>query len=351
MGSETTDKAMRIWRSFRTKAIAGVLFGVVMAACYKVLHEQPIVQNTTEKDAVNPVYVKLPLIEPDPDSDPLDLSEFSNCTRKPPMEHPRPKEEWSKTMYLAAPNFALSDSAHKDLINQLTGLAHGGKSFYASSNQVRHCVGTTETATCSIGTVGPKNNDAFSSKYMFVIRNPKSLFPFAANSKGILYHGLTGQTPIEEWRLLRDTYLTKMMGEWVSDIKDWMKADYEIGLYIVYEDLLDIQNGPNVVRQIANLLKEGGFSVVDDDHIPCVWYTSIGEKKIQHYHKYKYDFGEYIPGFTNDQKELMISSLNDFIDEIKDGDKDLASILTRYVNNISTGTVIDEKWKNKTSLE
>lgn len=344
MGSETTRKAMRISRSFRTHTVVGLLVGIVLTACYSVLlRKRPLdQQNITDGD---PVYVRFPSVQPDP----LDLSKFSNCTRRPSLE-PKPKEEWAHAIWIGTPNYSLSESIHKDLINQLTGLANGGKSFYASTKQLRHCIGTTETATCSVSNAPPEN-DLFHSKYMLVLRNPKSLLPFAANSKGNLYHGYTGQTPIEQWRNIRDTWMEKMMSDWVSDIKDWMKTNYEIGLYIVYEDLFDIQKGPNIVKEIANVLKEGGFEVVDDDDFPCVWYNSIGEEKIQQYHKNKYDFDEYIPGFTEEQQELMTSSINEFIDEVRDNDIKLESILTRYVNNIRTETIIDKKWENKTSSE
>ena len=73
-----------------------------------------------------------------------------------------------------------------------------------------------------------------------VIRNPiRTVLPYSANIKYIKYHGLVGQMTIEKWKEIRAKRLETMMDEWLNQIGDWRKSsNFELGLYIVFEDFL-----------------------------------------------------------------------------------------------------------------
>jgi hypothetical protein len=114
---------------------------------------------------------------------------------------------------------------------------------------------------------------------------------------------------------------------------------------------MDVEKGPDVLRQIAKVLKEAGFDVVEDEHIPCVWYNSLGVERIKQFHERKYEFDEYIPGFTKEQKELMISKLDSFITEFGGSDEELKHILQGYHDGIRDYTIIDRKWLNQTDTQ
>jgi hypothetical protein len=342
-------------KSLRTKILFLIVIGIVFVtfSYYK--------QSTKTNEKVRKDYIAgttTGTISSNSDnSTPLDLNTLQQkCSNLPPPTTYilNPDENWSKPIWFAALFHSFPDKTHKELINQLTNLKQGGKSFYASvKDKLRHCLGITETATCFTGDL-PKvqNRDKFYDKYIMVIRNPKTTFPSADNMKNMKYHDLIGQVPIDEWRNVRDTYIEKMMDEWVDKITEWKKTDYDVGLYLVYEDLLDSVKGPGVVKQIGNLLHESGFEIVNEEQIPCVWYSAVGEAEIKQYQKNKYDYNDYVPGYTKEQQQLMMNRLESLMGDIaRDGDGDsgggdveLLRILKEYHDDIRDNIIIDEKF-------
>jgi len=280
----------------------------------------------------------------------LNLTKYEQCSLVQESSSTRPKEEWSKPIWFAFYPASISESTHKQMINKITGLNQGGKSFYASvRNKLRQCVGETETATCStIHPVIPMNGgpdkkaDGFYSKIILVLRNPKTVFPAHLNEKAIKYGGQEGQVPIEKWRESRDTWLEGMMEEWANFIKEWSETkSYKKGFYLVYEDLMDFRRGSSVITGIARLLDEAGFNiVVDDQKMPCVWYDSIGSQNIKQYYETQYEYKDYIPGYTKKQQEMMMSHLSDLMRYFSE-DKDLLTILEKYHDDIKENTNID----------
>lgn len=256
----------------------------------------------------------------------------------------RPKEEWAKPVWFVALHNSYADSTHRLLVRNLTLLFSGGKSFYSSMRgKLKLCIGDTETAACSIGGELPtKNFENYSKKYVMLIRNPLTVLPYSVNMKNMKYHNLEGQVNVELWRATRDEWLTKMMDEWVESIDKWRKApDFEIGSYIIHEDLMDPHHGPNALRQMAKVFREAGFNTIEDGKIPCAWLMSLGADNIQQYHIRGYEFNDYIPGYTKKQKKMIIKKLTAFIDEVGDSDKMLVSILKRYIDDIRVNTVLD----------
>ncbi len=268
----------------------------------------------------------------------------------PPLQFKptKPKESWSnkKPIWFASMHHSMEDNIFKNMIQYLTQMNQAGKSFYASiKGSLRHCISTTsETAVCAIGDTPTRNLDNYHDKYMIFVRSPRLVFPYVANMKAMKYSGLVGQMKIENWRSLRDEYLDGMIDGWIQHIMNWNKmTQYTLGMYIVYEDLMDYEKGPGVFKKMANVLNEGGFDTVQsDDEIRCAWLMSLGKESIMKFNEKEYDFDEYIPGYKAEQKQTMIAKLTNFMNEIGDSDKELESIVSSYIKDIEEKMVIDE---------
>jgi len=278
----------------------------------------------------------------------LNLTGFRNCTVS--FQPPKAQNKWNtKPIWIPAYPTSLKESTHKSIINQLTGLGQGGKSYYASSKNLKKCFGPTETATCNnvhplVDMAGgpDKKSDKFYPNYIMAIRNPMAAIPAFVNEKQIKYHGGTGQMGEAQWRIMRDEHIEGLMKEWQSFFRAWKKdSSYKTGMYIVYEDLYDVDEGPKALKRLRNILHEAGFIVAPEVDIPCIWFNAIGEDELQQNHMVNYEYNDYIPGYTNAQKQLLLTALSTLVDEYKE-DKELTSILQRYSNTIKQHTRIDE---------
>jgi len=278
----------------------------------------------------------------------LNLTEFRNCTVSfQPSKEPN---QWigRKPIWLSAYPTSLKESTHKNIIHQLTGLDQGGKNYYASSKNLRHCFGTTETATCinvhpmvDMGKGLNKASDKFYSEYIMAIRNPMTALPSYTNEKQIKYHGETGQMSEESWQNMRDEYMSVLIEEWKAFFRAWKTdSNYTTGMYLVYEDLHNIDEGPKAVKRLRNILHNAGFVVAPEVDVPCIWFNAIGEDQLQQYHEKKYDYNDYIPGYTEVQKQLLLTALSTLVDEYGD-DKELKIILEIYINTIKKEIRID----------
>jgi len=175
-----------------------------------------------------------------------------------------------------------------------------------------------------------------------------TFFPSAANVKNAKYHGQIGQTPIEEWREIRDTWIDDMMTAYRDLIIEWKESSYDDGMFLVYEDLMDVNRGPDVIRRIARFVREAGFdTTVEDEDMSCLWYKSVGDERIGQYIKNRYDYNDYVPGFTKEQQEMMMRNLKELMVEVVGDHKELAAILKRYVTEIRDNTIIDRKWNGQ----
>lgn len=265
----------------------------------------------------------------------LDLSPFLKCPSTNP-ELPPPKEEWTtKPVWLTQFHHSMPHHLDENLINPLTMTADGAKDFYISKPGLHKCVGDTETVTCN--NIHPKlpadidlmYND-FYSKYILFIRNPMTAIPSSHNWKLNKFHGLEGQTPEDDWGETRDGWVERMWKQWKKSILEWKASKYDLGMYLVYEDLMDVRRGPKTLQKMAVLLQEAGFDVVDDeDAINCIWYNGIGKERLEVHKEMGQEYEDYIPGFRENHKTFFIDELNKLIREIK-GDDVLENILLRY---------------------
>ena len=283
---------------------------------------------------------------------PLDLSGFQNCSDVYKYHEivPRPRNNWTtKPLFVSMTPHTISEPLHKNLINYLTRLPAGAKSFYVSrKNSLKYCKGTSETATCTTHYPGvpmkrglPDGFTHFNDQYIYVLRNPMFNFPAVQNSKDFLYRHIVGQTKKQNWIEYRDTYFSQMMKEWKKSLKTWSETRYKLAMYLTYEDLMDINKGPKSLKTLAGILKNAGFDVVEeDDAIKCIWFNAVGAEQIQRHHKIHYDYDEYIPGYSISQRDEMLSELESFLNE-NEKDTELVKIIRRYMNDIREHMKID----------
>jgi len=253
------------------------------------------------------------------------------------------KETWTtKPIWLPGYSTSFQENIHNDIINRMTGLDSGAKSFYASrKGALRQCYGTTETATCSnIHPIvkmngGPeKNSVKFFPGYIMAIRNPITAIPAFHNEKQIKYHNGKGQVAEKVWQETRDKFLPIMIEEWKSVLKAWKESThYKVGMYLVYEDLMNERKGSDVLNTLRALFDSAGFSVAPKEDLTCIWYNAIGKERLEQYQKQPYEYDDYIPGYTKKQQDLLSVEISVLIEEYKD-DNELLSILTRYKDTI-----------------
>lgn len=239
----------------------------------------------------------------------------------------------------------------------MTGLGAGAKSFYASSKKMglRQCFGKTETAACMIihpmveMKPGPDSKaNVFWPNIVFLMRNPVTVMPAFLNGKRIKYAKLPGQQPQDEWRKARDDSLENGLWEgWKKQLHAWKSYNYKVGMYLVHDHLMDAQRGPGVVEKLANLMEKAGFAIAPKEDMGCLWYQSVGGKEgLEHYYKYRYEFEDYLPGFTKEQQAFLLGDLNTLMEQYKE-DADLVVILKEFHDKIRDDLQLDEKWVAK----
>ena len=330
MGSESTAKFRKDFRSQYHKLIAIFLLMAILLGSFN---------NGADFGTRN-------------QKEPFDVTSYESCKVAAPEKSRLDIE--TKPIWLPSHPATIRESVHKSLINRITGLPAGGKTFYASNKGLRQCIGETVTATCTnIHPIvemngGPdKKKETFYKAYIMALRNPMTALPAFIDEKGILYHGRTGQSPIDTWRQTRDNWIDGLFDGWLKVLREWKKSSYDVGVYLIYEDLMDIKKGPTALKGLRNLLEKDGFDTVTEDNLGCIWYESIGRESLEQHHKAGYEYNDYFPGYTKDQKEYMIQGLNTAIEEFKD-DSELVQILTMYRNEIAQHCILDSKWTNST---
>ena len=289
---------------------------------------------------------------------PEDISYLANCTvsfEPPPVKG---RGNWTtKPLWFPSHPDSISGFATKSIVNGITGLPAGGKSFYASSRAsgLRHCSGPTETAMCIAGDMGDLNYPDTNApnwfdQYIMGLRNPATLIPAFFNGKAIRYHGLCDgcQVPEDRWQQFRDDKLGLAMDDWKKIIEPWKATmKYKVGMYLVHEHLLDAQKGPLELKRLASVLRDAGFVTAPDEDMPCIWYKAIGKDSIELNSRGGYEYKDYVPGYTKVQQEFLLSELSNFTKVYKE-DGELVAILKEYQENIRNNIRYDSAWVNQT---
>lgn len=267
------------------------------------------------------------------------FDKYEGCSVK--WTPPPPKTAWdTKPIWLpASPGSGSSGPTGKgdilkSLINGVTGMKSAAKFYHASSKKLKRCHGIDETVTCSNGhpvvSVGPeKQADDFSSSVLLVIRNYMVVFPISFFDKAEAYHGATEQPSETEFKKVRDIYFVNGFEAWKNLIITWKQMqEYDIGMYIQYEALMDPDRGPPTLQRIADQLKTAGFSVAPKEDIPCIWFQAVKEEPAR-----LREYLNYIPRYTTTQRDVILDDLKKFQHEVAD-DTELVSILKEYYKAI-----------------
>ena len=166
-------------------------------------------------------------------------------------------------------------------------------------------------------------------------------FPATYNAKSTKYSGTVGQLPEENWREARDDWFEGMIELWKKTIVTWKETkNYDVGMYFVYEDLYDMKKGPLLMKNLRSFLIEAGFNVASEHELNCIWYNAVGEENLRRFRKLRYDYEDYIPGFTSIQKERILQELEDTKQKFTN-DTQLVEILDRYIGEINSRLKID----------
>ena len=343
------ERKVRLERQ-RKLAILAALAMVIAMAIAAIVESNEI---RSQKDLFP--FVSAPSLEELKKSrTPPDVSAFQGCTVKPILERPS-DEDLFKLKPFWAPSYPNTDPGLlMHLIDGLTGIKHAYKNYYAKGHGLYKCSGRSPTAACEqihpiVGIPSPEGQaHKFQSRLIMPIRNPATVVPAHHQSKAEKYHQQQGQVSIDTWRDFRDSYLeTTLFRGWRGLIDTWTNmTKYDVGMYVPYEHLVSVKEGPAIARQLATLLREAGFPVVDNDSAECVWFhiveplvTAIGHP---HYH-----FAvDYLPGYTVEEKQYLINELKS-MQQDHSGDTVLQSILDEYMQEILDDTVTDTVWSEK----
>ena len=233
----------------------------------------------------------------------------------------------------------------KPIIDKLTGWTAGSKNYHMSiKNKLKRCHAVnTPTAVCTNGHpmtgVGPqKQTSNFHRKVIMVLRNFYTAYPAFMQDKAFAYHDAKEQVAKEEWKSSRDEWAKSSFEAWKNFFVEWkgMNDYYEIGMYVVYEKLMDPDAGIAVVERLAEQLRQAGLEIAPADQIPCIWYQSVDPE----YRRLE-SFYTYQPGYTLEQKEHFITEMEKLIQEMNDKDEELNLILEEYLEEVKSSMQID----------
>ena len=166
--------------------------------------------------------------------------------------------------------------------------------------------------------------------------------------KAVAYHGAKEQVGEENWRENRDQWMKPNLVAWLDMPLWWINATdyYSIDQYVQYEKLIygDTTAASQIMAKLAALLQEAGFSVAPRDDWLCIWYSTIKKER-----KRLKSFYRYTPGYTVEQRRLIMKAYNDFIAEHQQllGAKspDLLRILSDYSEEVRESVMIDEPYE------
>lgn len=265
-------------------------------------------------------------------------------------------------------------------INEGTSKAYGKpvKDYHMSmKNALRRCVGVSETIGClnnhpAVDVSPQTQTEVFRPEIIMPIRNPATAIPELFTNKHIAYHSGTKQGDVESWRVMRDQFLESTFISWMDIIRHWRGTNsangdessyYRTQLYVPFEDIVgsDPAKGAAIVEQLSNLLSgteeglsnsERGFfeTTKSKNDYECLWYRIAK----QEWEREQQIIGDYIPAYTDTQKNMMVQNLTAFAEEIEAGlqkedgvhgvkDSALAPLLRRYAYQIEHYVVVEDE--------
>jgi hypothetical protein len=191
----------------------------------------------------------------------------------------------------------------------------------------------------------PRFTRKFAPDVVYSLRSPTMSLALHQNWKDIKYRQQSGQTPEDSWRQFRDRHALGAFDDWRDQIQVWRNlTQYRIPLYLPIERLMDPRTGPELLGRLAALFRQHGVATVRDADLACVWYRSIGRRRLERFRKFGYDFEDYTPGYTQPQLENITQRLEEFMREVA-GDAELVGILRDYRRSVSQDTKVDRPYE------
>ncbi|KAG7351417.1 hypothetical protein IV203_010777 [Nitzschia inconspicua] len=279
---------------------------------------------------------------------------LENCTLsfQPPQQPRTDASQWRKPFWIPSfPSSGASNPTNKgdlsrEIIAKLTGLADKPVKNYHMSmrKRLKRCHGISETVACTQGhpivPIQPETQTQnFQPKVVVFVRNFVTAFPASLTDKSIAYHNADQQNTVSEYQQLRDEWVQPTFDSWTSLLEWWRTSDaYDVALYVPYEDLMTThrEKARAVLQRLSAVLKEGGFEVASSpDDLDCIWYTTIREEWTR-----QQTIMNYLPMFTVEQKEWLISQMRRYIQQVsgsngrKHSDASLLAILKQFLDQM-----------------
>ena len=212
------------------------------------------------------------------------------------------------------------------------------------------------------------DNNYYHPSAILLIRNPRDAIPSYVNWRyenrhtDTIERHHTQQASKEFWKIQRDTNFLKFISGWRQVLLWWVgfgirQTTYNVSLIIPYEQFVNENTGPTILLQLAEELRRANIPISiakesKDQYLACLWYSIVKApksttKRVGH---------KYIPGYTQEQKQIMLQKVNDLITIFSSNSTsttssssnnpprrmDLVTILTRYRDDIITNLPIDE---------
>jgi len=307
--------------------------------------------------------------------------ELENCNLAyVPSGSPRgQKNDWRPKFWIPSfPGSGASNPTNKgDLLREIvTGIFVGNgkgnwgkpvKDYHVSmKDRLKHCSGISETVGCTtnhplVTVKTERNKRDFHSETIVSLRNPATVIPASFAYKNIAYHDATKQHSIEKWREMRDLYWRGSLENWIELINFWRgtpdeSSNYFTTVYVAFEDIVttDASRGIAKIKELSDAVsgrKKGGKTkkgffdtTISDDDYKCLWYKTAKNE----WERQQTIIGDYIPPYTQHQKDEMVDDLKIFANEIESdpfrGNLDVAlvSLLRRYILQIEEYMLVEE---------
>lgn len=307
---------------------------------------------------------------------PDDLSIWDNCEINALCQRrgrAKDESEKPKPVWLSGYPASGDEILRPFMIDTLFDQGAAAKNFYTKKCPIPS--NDAVTATCSqihpITGLNPLPNDPvravkFNKNVILLLRNPAIVAAAHYQYKANQYHHVKGQVPIEDWRKFRDAVTeTGDSLKWWLDVLDTWRSyapqPLNISLYVQYEKLFHFKYGPKILQQLIQTFEQAGFAnynlpIIDDTNssdtdsnrnktgiscLECIWYKSVRKERLIQYHQYKYEFSDYMPGYTKPQREFWIQQLQLLIEKYEN-DTALLPIMYEYLSDVKSNLQVDE---------